>query len=318
MTQYIAKRIALFIPTLVLVSLLIFAITNVIPGDPAVLIAGGEDALAVRQEKIQAVRRALGTDQPLYIQYGQWMWGVVRGRLGTSFWYGTRVSEDLKSRLPVSLQLAAMGFLVANLIALPLGCVSAVKQDSVLDYSVRVLTITGASVPYFFVALLIVYSLVWIFLWMPPLGNVSIWEDPGRNLQQFIFPAIALGVAETAFLARVTRSAMLEVLREDYVRTARAKGLGQRRVVWRHAMKNAFLPVITVSAWSAARVIGGTVITERVFLVPGMGALLLDSIYHRDLPVIRAVVLLVALVVMIINLMVDLVYAYLDPRIRYA
>lgn len=316
--QYVAKRLALFVPTLGLVSLLIFVITNVIPGDPAVLIAGGADGAAVSPEKLRSVRRLLGTDRPLYAQYGQWVWGVLRGDLGTSFWYGTPVSGDLKARLPVSLQLAVMGLIVVNLVAVPVGCMSAAWQGSVVDYAVRVFTIAGVSVPYFFVAIMMVYGLVRLFEWMPPLGHVSIWEDAQRNLQQFVFPAIALGVAEAAFVARVTRSAMLEVLREDYVRTARSKGVSERQVVWRHTLRNALLPVITVSAWSFARLVGGTIITERVFLIPGIGSLLVDSIYRRDLPVIRGIVLLVALAVLIINLLVDLVYSRVDPRIRYA
>lgn len=319
MWRYVAKRLALFVPTLLLVSLVIFGIIHVLPGDPAVLLAGGAEGLAgASAEKLAAVRQKLGTDQPLHWQYTRWVAGLVRGDLGTSFVYGTPVIDDLRARFPVSLQLAVMAFVVAHLIALPLGCLSAVRRNSMFDYLARVATIAGVSVPYFWLAVLIVYGLVRVFGWLPPLGYQAIWEEPWTNLQQLVFPALALGAADAAFVGRLTRSAMLDVLREDYVRTARAKGLADGSVVWRHAMKNALLPVATVSGWSFGRLMGGTVITEAVFLVPGMGSLLLDGLSRRDFPLVQAIVLLVAVVVLVVNLAVDLVYAWLDPRIRYA
>lgn len=319
MLQYIAKRVLLFVPTLFLVSVVIFLITSILPGDLAVLILGGAEGLAgARAGELQALRQKLGIDRPLVVQYARWIWDVVRGDLGTSIWHNTPVAADLKARLPVSLELAVMGFLVAHVLALPLGCLSALKQDTPIDYVARFITMAGVSIPYFWLAILIVLGLVGLFKWLPPLGYAAPWDDPLINIQQLIFPALALGLADAAFVARVTRSALLDVLREDYIMTARSKGLREPFVVSRHAFWNALLPVITVSGWTFARLIGGTVITETVFLVPGLGSLLIDSISRRDLPVLKAIVLLIALIVLSVNLIVDLFYAWLDPRVRYA
>ena len=317
--RYIVHRILLYVPILFLVTVLVFLLMRVIPGDPALLIlAGTSGEGSFKKEDLANLRRELGTDRPLYVQYGRWVWGLLHGDLGTSLFYRTQIQKEISPRLPATLELALLAVLLSVVVAVPLGALSAVKQDSTLDYVARVFTFTGISIPIFVTGLVVVYLLVRLFNWFPPLGYATLWEEPWTNLQQMLFPALALAFFELNFTARVTRSAMLEVLREDYIRTARSKGLRERRVILVHALKNAALPIITVSAWSLARLLGGTIIIERIFLVPGMGTLLLEAIMARDYTLIQAIVLLYTLVVLTANLVVDLVYSWLDPRIRYA
>ena len=232
---------------------------------------------------------------------------------------GTRPPSglQLKDRFLVTMELAVMAILLAFCAAVPLGIISAVKQDTGLDYCSRVFCVIGVALPTFWLGILIVYALASFFQWLPPLGYATLWDDPLLNLQQLIFPALTLAFADLAFVARVTRSAMLEVMREDYLRTARAKGVREMTVIGRHALKNALLPVVTVSGYQFGRLLGGVIIVESIFVVPGMGTLLIDSIVHRDFIVIQAVVLLIATVVLVLNLLIDLLYGVLDPRIRY-
>src|SRR5215468_596528 len=312
------RRLLLYVPILFLVTVLVFLLMRVIPGDPAMLIlAGASGEGSFKKEDLANLRRELGTDRPLYVQYGSWLWGLLHGDLGRSLFYRTQIEKEISPRLPATLELALLAVLLSVVVAVPLGALSAVKQDSTLDYVARVFTFTGISIPIFVTGLVVVYLLVRLFNWFPPLGYATLWEEPWTNLQQMLFPALALAFFELNFTARVTRSAMLEVLREDYIRTARSKGLMERRVILLHALKNAALPIITVSAWSLARLLGGTIIIEKIFLVPGMGTLLLDAITARDYTLIQAIVLIYVLVVLTANLAVDLVYAWLDPRIRY-
>jgi peptide/nickel transport system permease protein len=319
MWQYVAKRLLLFIPTIILVTLIVFVIMRLIPGDPALLILSGDSGEGqFTMEELDSLRHELGTDRPIHVQYFSWMGDLLQGDFGTSLFYDTPVSDDLTARIPVTLQLAFMAILIAVLISVPLGVLSAVKQDTPIDYVARLFTIAGVAMPTFVAGILVVFLLVIVFGWLPPLGYAVLWEDPLKNLQQMIFPALALGFYDTSFIARVTRSSMLEVFREDYVRTARSKGLAEFVVIARHALKNAFLPVITVSGWQLGRLIAGTVIIETIFLVPGVGRLLVDSIFHRDFTMLQAVIILAATLVLLLNLFIDLVYAYLDPRIRYA
>jgi peptide/nickel transport system permease protein len=315
---YIAKRILLSIPAILLVTLLVFLLMRVVPGDPALLILAGSGEGSVKKEDLENLRRELGTDRPLYVQYGDWMWGLLHGNLGTSLFYRTSIAKEVGPRIPSTLELAFLAVLGSFVLAVPLGVLSAVKQDSTLDYIARIFTFTGISIPIFVIGLTVIYVLVRVFDWFPPLGYTFLWEDPWTNLQQMIFPTLALAFFELNFTARVTRSATLEVLREDYIRTARSKGLRESRVVFFHALRNAFLPIITVSGWSLARLLGGTIIIERIFLVPGMGTLLLDAITARDYTLIQAIVLVYAVVVLMVNLVVDIFYAWLDPRIHYA
>ena len=317
--RYVMRRLLLYIPIILLVTVFVFLLMRVIPGDPALLIlAGTSGEGSFKKEDLANLRRTLGTDRPLYVQYGSWLWGLLHGDLGTSLFYRTQIKKEIGPRIPATLELAFLAVLTSVVLAVPLGALSAVKQGSTLDYVTRMFTFTGISIPIFVTGLVVVYLLVRLFNWFPPLGYVMLWEDPWINLQQMISPALTLAFFELNFTARVTRSSMLEVLREDYIRTARSKGLRERQVVLLHALKNAALPIITVSAWSLARLLGGTIIIERIFLVPGMGTLFLDAITARDYTLIQAIVLVYVTVVLTTNLVVDLMYAWLNPRIRYA
>ena len=320
MAGYIVKRLSLFVPTLILVSLVVFFVMRILPGDPALVLLMGDtgEGGAVTEEELAVVRAKLGTDKPLYTQYGIWMWGLVRGDFGKSYWYNDEVADHVKARFPITLELAIMSLIIAFIISVPLGVISAVKQDKWPDNAAKLFTITGIAMPTFWVGVLMIYFLARVFDWLPPIGYEKLWDDPLTNLQQLIFPALALGYFNTAFTARVTRSAMLEVLREDYIRTARSKGLKEFIVVSRHALKNAFLPVITVSGWQFSRLIGGAVLIEIIFRIPGMGIMMVESISHRDFPIIQAFLMTVAALVLLLNLLVDLSYGWLDPKVRYA
>ena len=318
MRQYALRRIGLFIPTLILTTLIVFVLFFLVPGDAALVILTGEEgAGAVTQEDIDRMRHELGLDRPIHIQYGSWMWGILRGDLGTSIWYQTPVIDELKDKFAVTLELAIFGIAMAFVMAIPLGIISAVKQDAWPDYVSRFLSLVGIALPTFWLSILMVYFLAYTFNWLPPLGYATLWEDPFLNLEQLFFPALAIAFHDLAFTARVTRSSMLEVLREDYMRTARAKGLKEMTVVLRHALKNAILPVITVSGYQFARALGGVIIVETIFVVPGLGRFVIESILHRDFVVLQAVILLTAAVVLFLNLVIDMLYGVLDPRIRY-
>jgi len=319
MRNYITKRFVLFIPTLLIVTVVVFSILRVIPGDPALLILGGESGEdEFSQEQLDALRHKLGTDRNIIVQYGTWVGNMLKGDFGVSYFYeGDQVIDDLKMRIPTTVQLAVMALLLATVMAVPLGVISALKQDTFTDYVTRILSITGIATPNFWVAIMSIFFLVLFFNWAPPLAYVDPWEDPWVNFQQLIFPALALGTSNMAFITRITRSAMLEVLHEDYIRTARSKGLSEKIVIFRHALRNALLPVVTLSGYEFGRLISGTVIIEVIFLIPGMGRLLITSILHRDFPMIQATIVLIAVVVLVLNLALDLCYAWLNPRIRY-
>ena len=318
MQAYIAKRFLLFIPTLLMATLLVFVLLRLIPGDPAMVKLVGETGEAkFTQEQLDATRAKLGTDRPLYVQYGSWLWGMLQLDFGVSLFFEEPVSKDLATKFPITLELTVLALLIATLIAVPLGMLSAIKQDSPIDYVARIITISGVALPNFWVGILIVYFLVLLFSWMPPLGYANVWEDPATNLKQLLFPALALGFYNMAFTARVTRSSMLEVYREDYIRTARAKGLAERVVVLRHALKNALLPMATVSGYEFGRLLAGTVVIENIFMVPGMGKLLLDSVLHRDYITVQAIIVVTTVSVLILNLALDVIYGWLNPRIRF-
>ena len=319
MQAYIAKRCLLFIPTLLMATLMAFLLLRVIPGDPALVKLAGETGdSSFTQAELHDMQVKLGTDRPLYVQYGKWVWGMLRLDFGQSMFFEEPVAEDLAAKFPITLELTVLAMLIATIIAVPLGLVSAIKQDTPADYIARIISITGVALPNFWVGILIVYFLVLFFAWMPPLGYANLWDDPATNLQQFIFPALALGFFEMAFTARVTRSSMLEVYREDYTRTARGKGLAERVVIVRHALKNALLPVVTVTGFQLGRLLAGTVVIENIFMVPGMGKLLLDSVFHRDYTEVQAIVVLITVSVLILNLLLDVIYGWLNPRIRYS
>ena len=319
MTQYIIRRLLLFIPTMILATMMVFALFWVVPGDAAMMILTGEEGEGgrVNTEDLEQLRKELGLDRPIHVQYGEWVFNLLKGDLGTSIWYRIPVMDELKGRFLVSMELAVMAILMAFVAAVPLGVISAVKQDTKVDYVSRIFALLGIAMPTFWIGILMVYGLAYFFNWLPPLGYASLWEDPLTNLQQLVFPALALAFHDLAFTARVTRSSMLEVMREDYVRTARSKGLRERTVLGRHALKNALLPVITVSGYQFGRLLGGVIIIESIFVVPGVGSFLIDSIIHRDFVVLQGVVLLTAAVVLFLNLVIDLCYGVLDPRIRF-
>ena len=319
MQAYIIKRFLLFVPTLLMATLIVFVILRLMPGDPALMKLTGETGEAdFTQEQLDAMRAKLGTDRPLYIQYGSWVWGMLQLDFGMSLFYEDDVSKDLAQKVPITLELTILALLLANVVAIPLGVISAIKQDSLIDYISRVITISGVALPNFWVGIMMIFFLVLLFDWIPPIGYVNLWEDPWTNLKQLIFPALALGFYNMAFVARITRSSMLEVYREDYIRTARSKGLAEKLVILRHALKNALLPVVTVSGYEFGRLLAGTIVIENIFLVPGMGLLLIDSIFHRDYTTVQAVIVVTTLSVLLLNLFLDIAYGWLNPRVRFS
>lgn len=319
MGAYTIRRLLLFIPTLIVATMLVFSLFWIVPGDAALVILIGDqgDEDSFQMADYEKLQQELGLDRPIHVQYADWLWAVVRGDLGISLWYNIPVIDELKTRFPVSVELAVISIVMSFVVAVPLGVVSAVKQDTGIDYASRVFALLGVALPTFWVAILMVFGLAFFFNWLPPLGYSTLWGDPFRNLTQLMLPAIALAFNELAFTARITRSTMLEVLREDYVRTARAKGLRESLVVGRHALKNALLPVITITGYQFGRLLGGVIIIETIFVVPGIGSLVVDSIIHRDFVMMQAIILLTAAVVLLLNLVIDLCYGFLDPRIRY-
>jgi peptide/nickel transport system permease protein len=317
MRTYVAKRLLLIVPTLLGVAALVFFIMRVIPGDVTLLILGGDQAGRIDPAQIAAMKHQLGLDQPLFVQFGTWLWGVLRFDFGTSLWTGQPVIEELLIRLPLSLELALLASMVSVLIAVPLGMLAAVRQDSWVDYVVRIVSIGGLAIPSFWVGILCILLLVIYFGWGPPLEFTPPWVDPWANFQQMVWPVVTVGYRYAAVTTRMTRSTVLEVLREDYIRTAWAKGLREGAVVIRHALKNAMLPVITLIGTEFAFLIGGLVVTETVFTLNGVGRFVVDAVAHRDYPVVQALVFLIAFSFVIVNLLVDLTYAWFDPRIRY-
>jgi len=316
MRTYLVKRLLLIVPTLLGVASLVFLIMRVIPGDVALLILGG-DGGNIDQAQLVAMHRELGLDQPLLVQFGTWLWGVLRFDFGTSLWTGQPVVEELLIRLPLSLELAFLATGVSVLIAIPLGMLAAARQDTWVDYVVRVVSIGGLAIPSFWVGILVILLLVIYFGWGPPLEFTPPWVDPWANFQQMVWPVLTVGYRYAAVTTRMTRSTVLEVLREDYIRTAWAKGLAERVIVIRHALKNAMLPVITLIGTEFAFLIGGLVVTETVFTLNGVGRFVVDAVAHRDYPVVQALVFVIALGFVIVNLLIDLTYAWFDPRIRY-
>ena len=318
MIHYVAKRLALLIPAWILVSVAIFSLMRVIPGDyPSLRAFGGDDA-AGNPEAAEALRQQLGLDRPYLVQYAEWIWRMACcADMGMSFWTGQPVAKEIVERLPVTIELAVFTTLVSLALAIPAGVLSAIRQETFADYLARFATVGGLSVPGFWIGtLLIVLPAVW-FGYLPPMGYVNPLEDPGRNLQQFFFPCIALGVAFSAQLMRMTRSQMLEVLRQDYVRTAWAKGLRERMVIYRHALKNALIPVITLVGLEFGFLLGRTVIIESVFVLPGLGSSTLRAVLTRDYPQVQGNILFIATAFIAINLVVDVGYAWFDPRIKY-
>jgi peptide/nickel transport system permease protein len=316
MWNYIARRILQGLLVLFLVSFLVFSLVRILPGDAILMQL--DQAAAPTPENLEKARQELGLDRPFLEQYHTWMAGVLRGDLGYSLTSRRPVSQELLKRVSLTSHLAVLSLLIALLIALPIGVLSAVRQDTVADYCGRLFAILGLSLPDFWLATVVITFLAIWFRWIPPIGFAPIWVDPARNLSQLLIPAVIIGARLAAVSMRMTRSSLLEVLRQDYIRTARAKGLRERAVIVGHAFKNAFIPVITIIGQQFSVLLGGTVIVEFIFLQPGVGSLMLDAVQLRDYTLIQGAVLFFATVIVVMNLLVDLSYAWLDPRIRYS
>ena len=319
MRAYILRRMALFIPTAFGVSVFIFLMLHVIPGDYAttLLLGGRDQALVATEEDFARVRNQLGLDKPLHIQYATWAAKLVRGDLGTSWTNRQSVLERMLPRIAVSAQLGVMAVLIASIIAIPGGVIAAVRQDTYIDYVLRFVSMIFESMPSFWLGLLLIVGLLTIFDWIPPISYATLWEDPWDNLMILIFPALVVGARSSAGMLRMTRSSVLEALREDYVRTAEAKGLYRSRILFIHVLRNALLPVVTLAGFEIVFLMGGQVVIEQVFNIPGLGNLFIQAVGSRDFPVIQAIVMFIAGVVLVANLVVDMMYAWLDPRIRY-
>ena len=317
MLSYIVKRLLLMIPTLFGVAVLIFVLLRVVPGDVVEARYLGQGSQFTSQDLMNQERKKLGLDQPVWKQFTSWMSGLLRLDFGLSMWTGSPITEEIKLRFALSLQLAVMATVVATLLAIPLGILAAIKQDTWIDYAVRVFSIAGLAMPSFWLGILMILGMLIVFKWLPPMVYTPFWVNPWDNLAQLIWPALAVGYRYSAVATRMMRSAMLEVLREDYIRTARAKGLWLKLILVRHAMKNAMLPVITVIGLEFAFLMGGLVVTEQVFNLNGLGLLFVEAISHRDYTLTQALVLIVAAVSIFVNFATDIAYAWLDPRIRY-
>ncbi|HLI28987.1 MAG TPA: ABC transporter permease [Chloroflexota bacterium] len=317
MARYILTRLLLMLPTLLGVAVLTFLLLRVVPGDVVTLKYSGEGAYVPR-ETIEAERERLGLNQPLWKQFVDWVWGVARLDFGTSMWTGRPIAQEIAIRFQLSLQLAIMATLIAVLLALPLGTLAALKQDTWVDYAIRVFSIAGLATPSFWLGIVLILFLLILFRWSPPVTFTPLFEDPLANLSLLIWPALAVGYRYSAVATRMTRSTLLEVLREDYIRTARAKGLRERAVVVRHGLRNALLPVVTVIGLEFAFLIGGLVVTEQVFNLNGLGKLMVEAISRRDYTLTQALTMLGAAVYVVVNFIIDIVYVLLDPRVSYS
>jgi peptide/nickel transport system permease protein len=319
MHLYILQRLLIAIPTIIGVTLLVFVAMRVLPGDPLETIEGESiGTIRLTPEQVAKARASLGLDRPYHEQYLSWMRDVASGNFGTSFWRGEPLIELIGRRAPITIQIALMAVLISWVIGLPVGMLSAARRNSILDYTARGFVTLFQALPSFFLGLMVVLIGILYFSWRPPLTITYFWTDPLRNLEMTIGPALALGVGLGAFIARIGRSSTLEVLTEDYVRTARAKGLNDRGVLFSHVLKNALLPMVTVSGLALGGLIGGSVAVERAFGVPGLGLALVMAVTERDWMLIQNLVLFYGVAFILVNLLVDVSYAWIDPRIRYS
>jgi peptide/nickel transport system permease protein len=334
MRAYLIRRLLLVIPTLFLLTVLVFLSVRFIPGDVVDYIVTLRGAEAGGQVDEEALRRLLGLDVPVYVQYGRWIgvlptpeWplttgeshfkGLLQGSFGESLIGGWSIEERIVGRLPVTIELGAMAIVIGLVIALPVGIYSAIRQDTATDYAGRTAAVIGLATPNFWLAIMVMlYPALW-WRWSPSVELITFEEDPLGNLGMFLIPAVILGTAMSAATMRMTRTMMLEVFRQDYIRTAWSKGLRERVVVMRHAVKNALIPVVTLVGLQLPLLIGGSVILEQIFVLPGIGRMFVDALDQRDYPVVSAINLIFATAVLVINLMIDVIYAFLDPRVRY-
>ncbi len=315
MQAYIARRLLALLPTLFFASLIVFVSMRLIPGDIIDLMLAQND-IATTQDR-ERIEAALGLDQPVLTQYLEWVGNALRGDLGHSLWQNTPVTEQLAATLPITFELGLLALLVALTVAIPIGIYSAIRQDTPGDYIARSFSLVMLAVPSFWLGTLVmVFPSVW-WRWSPPLEYTPFFTDPIANLSHMLVPAILLGLSMSAVTMRMTRTMMLEVLRQDYIRTARAKGLSEHLMIVRHALRNGLIPVVTLIGLQAPLLIGGAVILEQIFVVPGMGLLLLEAVFQRDYPVVSGIFLVVGVGVLLINLLVDLSYGFLDPKVRH-
>jgi peptide/nickel transport system permease protein len=314
MAAYVSRRLLMLIPVLFGVSILVFATIRQLPGDPALAILGPNNT---SQADVDALRKELRLDDPLVVQYVDWLGKVAKGDMGQSYKLHGPVTDEIKERLPVTFELILFSMVLSLAVGIPSGVISALKQNSAWDLVARVVNVMALSIPTFWLGtLLLLLPLIW-WDYAPPIGYVPIWEDPMKNIEQFYMPAIALAAATAAAVMRMTRSSVLEVMRADYVRTARAKGLQEKRVVMGHVLKNAMVPVLSIIGLQLAVLLGGQVVVEEIFQLPGVGRLLISSLANSDYLVVQAIVLYIAVAVVLVNLLVDVLYAVLDPRITY-
>jgi peptide/nickel transport system permease protein len=323
MYRYLVRRMLLVVPTLVGAAALVFALMRMIPGDIcAVRLGTGGASVAARS--VALCHAELGLDRPVLLQFADFVWGFCRLDFGLSMWSGKPVAAEIAARLPISLEIALLASVIAIAVAIPLGTISALKQNTWIDLVVRTVAVAGIATPSFWLGIIAILAVLditnWVSgtPWMPPIDYVPFWQDPLRNLSMVILPALTVGYRYSAVTMRMTRSAMLEVLREDYIRTARAKGLLDRIIINRHALKNALLPVVTLIGIEFAFLIGGLVVTEQVFNLNGIGRLFVQAVQNQDYTLTQALVMLVVAIFVLTNLVVDLLYAWLDPRIRFA
>ncbi len=312
MFAFLVRRLAMVVPTLFVVSVIVFSLQLLLPGDPASVLAG-EDR---NEQTLAEIRQRYGLDQPLHVQYVRWIWNALNGDLGESMRIGLPVGELVMSKLPVTLQLGAMAFVIACLIGIPMGVVSAVKKDTAWDYAANAVALWGLSTPNFWLGILLILLVSVHLGWLPPSGYVSPFEDWRQSLATTIMPAFVLGNSIAAVLMRHTRAAMLQALEQDYVRTARAKGLGEGTVVNKHALRNALIPVVTLGALELGTLFSGAVLTEQVFTIPGFGKLVVDAVFNRDYLVVQGVVLVTATTYVTLNLLADIAYFMINPRLR--
>ncbi|MED4601611.1 ABC transporter permease [Paenibacillus validus] len=313
MATFILRRLLQTVIVLLIVTMLVFLIMQLLPGDPARIMLGSE----ATQEQIDLLREEMGLDQPLPVQYLHWLGNVLQGDLGKSLYYKDAVTGTIATRLPITLQLGIYSLLLALLIGIPAGVIAAVKRGSAWDSAVLLISNSGISIPSFWLAILGVYLFSMQLGWLPVQGYVSPWEDFGESVKHMLMPIFVLALASLASIARQTRSAMLEVIRQDYIRTARSKGSKERLVIVKHALRNALIPIITLLGLQLGHIVGGMVFIESVFNIPGMGRLIVQSILNQDFIVVQGCVLVIAAIVALVNLIVDITYSYVDPRIHY-
>ena len=317
MRTYILRRVLLIIPTLFLVTIIVFLSVRFVPGDVIDIMVSEMGVTEDREGAALRLRQQMGLDKPIYVQYGRWVGAAFRGDLGESLWSGRSITEEMGAKLPISLELGLMAMITALIIALPIGTYSAIRQDTGGDYVGRSIAILCISLPGFWLGtMVIVFPSVW-WNWTPSMEYIPFLSDPGTNLVQFIIPAVIMGMVMSGNTMRMTRTMMLEVLRQDYIRTAWSKGLAERVVVTRHALKNALIPVVTIVGLQVPILIGGTAIMEQIFVLPGVGRYLVEALGRRDYPILSGINLIMASFVLVVNLVVDVIYAYLDPRIQY-